>query len=447
VAQIVFLNPEGQSTAAGVAKAYAVLVIPFSLVGPVAGVFIDRWSRRRILAVTTLVKAAGAIALLPLGGESLLLYGPALLIVSLNRFFLTTATSSIPALVDDENLLVANSMSTVGGTVATFVGIVAGTKLADPAGPRAVIAVAAASWPLASLLAVRISSSLRPERPAGSVSRELRRVSQDLWTGARRLAATPSAVGPITTISLDQFVIGFVTVLSLVVFKQEFHQGVGSYGNIVAAGGVGVLAGTLTVGLFEGRVAKPVIVALSFAISAATCLAVAPAISGPTILVVSFVLGLTFAWKKIPVDTMAQEAVPDRYRGRVFAVYDIAYSMSRVLAAGLAIVLIPHVSTGWLLAAAGALYLLWTPVLPPWVRRPRYVEVRFHEGGRAEEIPRAISLGGEEETVEVLRSAAEERNGVRLRRFVVRTPSGERVEIAAEDSPHRPSRWRIERIG
>ena len=81
VAQIVFLNPEGQSTAAGVAKAYAILVVPFSVVGPLTGVFIDRWSRRRILGVTTVVKAAGAIALLPLGGESALLYAPALLIV------------------------------------------------------------------------------------------------------------------------------------------------------------------------------------------------------------------------------------------------------------------------------------------------------------------------------------------------------------------------------
>ena len=443
VAQIVFLNPEGQSTAAGVAKAYAILVVPFSVVGPLTGVFIDRWSRRRILAITTAVKAAGAIALLPLGGESTLLYAPALLIVSLNRFFLTTATSSIPALVADENLLIANSMSTVGGTVATFAGIVVGTKLADPAGPRAVIAVAAVSWPLASILALRISTSLTPERAAGPVTSELRRVGRDLVAGARRLAATPSAVGPITTISLDQFVIGFVTVLSLVVFKQEFHQGVGSYGNIVAAGGAGVLAGTLTVGLFEGRLTKPLIVAGAFAISAVTCLAVGPVVTGLTIVLVSFVLGLTFAWKKIPVDTMAQEAVPDRYRGRVFAVYDITYSMSRVVAAGLAIVLVPHVSTGWLLGGTGVLYLVWTPALPVWVRRPRFVDVRFYAGGRGDEVPRSIVFAGEEDAVEVLRSVVEEREGVRRRRFRVRTADGEQLEIVAEDVP--AARWSIER--
>src|SRR5205823_11053262 len=170
--------------------------------------------------------------------------------------------------------------------------------------------------------------------------------------------------------------------------KQEFHRGVGSYGNIVAAGGVGVLAGTLTVGLFEGRVSKPLIVAGSFALSAVTCLAVTPVIGGVTILLVSFVLGLTFAWKKIPVDTMAQEAVPDRYRGRVFAVYDITYSMSRVAAAGVAVPLIPRLSAGWLLALVGAVYLVWTPVVPVWVRRPRWASLRFYAGARADEVPR-----------------------------------------------------------
>src|SRR5439155_20130127 len=120
VAVIVFLNPEGHSTAAGVAKAYAVLVIPFSVVGALSGVLIDRWSRRSILAWTPAIKAVAVLSMIPLRSGSLWLYPPAVIAVSLNRFFLTTATSSIPTLVSDENLLMANSMTTVGGTVPTF---------------------------------------------------------------------------------------------------------------------------------------------------------------------------------------------------------------------------------------------------------------------------------------------------------------------------------------
>jgi MFS family permease len=441
VAQIVFLNPEGHNTAVGVAKAYAVLVIPFSVVGPLAGVLIDRWSRRRILIVSPLVKLAGVLALLPVGGGSLYLYAPALLVISVNRFFLTTATSSIPVLVEDQDLLMANSLSTVGGTVVTFMGIVAGTKLVDPIGPPALLLITAACWAGTALVAARISISLRPERPPAPMAGELGRVLRDLAAGARRLAATPMAIGPITSISLDQFLVGFVTVLSLVVFKQRFHQGVGSYGNIVAAGGVGVLAGTLTVGFFESRMAKPWITTMAFALAGLACVAVAPAITGLTILVLSFVLGLTFAWRKIPVDTMVQEAVPDRFRGRVFAVYDITYSMARVVAAGLAIPIIPRVSTGWLVFATGAAYLLWTPVLPRWVRRPVRLRIRFYAGGRADEVPRAIVVAGEEEPVEVVGSWSEERDGVRVRRFRLRV-DGDLLDVVGREAG---GTWQVER--
>jgi MFS family permease len=441
IAQLVFLNPEKHGTAVGVAKAYAVLIIPFSVVGPLAGVFIDRWARRSILAWTPVLRTVAAAALLPLTGSSPYLYAPALIVVSLNRFYLATATAVIPSVVEDPNLLVANSMSTVGGTVATFLGLAVGTKIAEPIGTRGVLLLTVAMWPVGALLAAGLSSPFRAATPRASLAERISQVWRELRTGARRLVATPRAIGPIVSVSLDQFLVGVVTVLSVVVFKERFRQGVGSYGNIVIAGGVGVLAGTLTVGWLESRLAKPQIVALAFALAGVAALAVAPHIVGVTILLLSFVLGLTFAWRKVPVDTLVQESIPDRYRGRVFAVYDLVYSMARVVAAGLAILLIPHVSTAWLVASAGAVYLAWTPVLPWWVRRPRRVRVRFHAGGRADERPTAIDVAGEEEPVDVLASYAEERGGHRVRRFRVRTVDGDIVDLFAGEGE---DLWRLE---
>src|SRR5207245_1497684 len=146
-------------------------------------------------------------------------------------------------------------------------------------------------------------------------------------------------------------------------------------------------------------------------------------------------------WREIPVDTMVQEAVPDRYRGRVFAVYDITYSMARVVAAGLAIPIIPRVSMGWLVFATGAAYLLWTPVLPRWVRRPVRLRIRFYAGGRADEVPRAIVVADEEEPVEVVGSWSEERGGVRVRRFRLRA-GGDLVDVVGTESEET---WEVER--
>ena len=64
------------------------------------------------------------------------------------------------------------------------------------------------------------------------------------------------------------------------------------------------------------------------------------------ILLVAGVLGLTFAWKKVSVDTMVQESLPDGYRGRVFSVYDFFYNIARIVAAVLAVALFPVLSPG-----------------------------------------------------------------------------------------------------
>ena len=61
--RLVFLSPE-KGTAIGVARAYAVLIIPFSLIGPFTGIVIDRWSRQRILTFTPLIRAAAVVGIL-----------------------------------------------------------------------------------------------------------------------------------------------------------------------------------------------------------------------------------------------------------------------------------------------------------------------------------------------------------------------------------------------
>ena len=121
---------------------------------------------------------------------------------------------------------------------------------------------------------------------------------------------------------------GIVLVLSLFVFRDRFEEGVGSFSNLIGAGGLGVLLGILTVGKLEERFPKERIVARAFFAGGVVLIAVATYITGWSVLVASFAVGLTFAWKKIPVDTMVQEAIPDGYRGRVFAVYDVAYNLS-----------------------------------------------------------------------------------------------------------------------
>jgi MFS family permease len=443
VASIIF-NPEKQSTVVGFAIATLLVSLPFSAVGPFTGVFIDRWSRRRILVVVPWLRAAVVgLALLNPRTEAAPFYVGVVLVFALNRFYLATAQAVVPRLVPIEDLLVSNSIATVGGTVALLTGVFVGGWVSDVFGNVPVIVGAGAMWIVGSLIASRITTSLTPHQlPGAAVGAEIRRVIREFGDGLRRLSRTPRAVGPIASITLDQLGQGIVLVLSLFVFRERFKEGVGSFSNLIGAGGVGVLAGVLTVGKLEERLAKERIVAGAFLVGGLCLLALSLHLTGLTVLLGSFAVGLTFAWKKVPVDTMVQEAIPDGYRGRVFAVYDVTYNVARVIAAFVAIPMLHFLSPATSVAIVGVAFLLYSPILPRWIARTPELRVSFYEGGRAEEWPRSIMWGGVEERVEVQRSWLEERDGRRLTCFRLALEDGTVLEVSKPDGS---DTWRLER--
>ena len=443
IASVVF-SPEQQNTATGFAIATAVVSLPYSILGPFTGVFIDRWSRRKILVVAPWLRAAVvALALFEPTRQPVPFYFGVLWVLSVNRFYLATAVAVVPRLVPTEDLLMANSMSIVGGTVALLAGVFVGGWVADLFGNEPVVAIAGAMWLVGSWIASRISTPLLPHTlPEAPVRDELQRVLREFADGIRRLSHTPRALGPITSITLDQMGQGIVLVLSLFVFRDRFQEGVGSFSNLIGAGGIGVLLGILSVGKLEERFPKERIVSGAFLTGGIALIAVSLYVTGWSVLVASFFVGLTFAWKKVPIDTMVQEAIPDGYRGRVFAVYDVAYNVSRIVAAFLAIPLLETIGPEWTVALVGTAFLAWSPVLPRWIARSPEIVLRFYEGARAEEWPRAVRWGGVEETVEVDRSWLEEADGERRRCFRLTLQDGTVLQVSRLEPD---GAWRLDR--
>jgi MFS family permease len=447
VASVVF-NPGEHSTTFGVFKAAAITAIPFTLLGPFIGVFIDRWPRRAILAVAPILKAALVVLILfdPLSGPGAFLgfYSGALAVISINRFYLSAASAVVPRLVPSEDLLMANSLATVGGTLSLLIGFFVGGQLFDASGGVPVVVVAGVGWLAAAWIATRLRSDLAPMtiREAPELLRhEVRRVAAEFADGVRTLARTPRAVGPITTISIDSLGQGIILTVAAVVFREQF-KGVGSYSNLIGAGGVGVLIGIATVGWLEDRWSKERIVSVAFVVGAVALLSASIYLRGWTILVASFVVGLGFAWKKIPIDTTVQGSLPDGYRGRVFSVYDVVYNAARLVAAALVIPMVPSLGTRGTVAAVGVLFIVWAPVLPRWIGDVPAIRPVFVEGGRAEEWPRAIRWGAAEEPVEVIRSWIDERADGRRRCFRIRLGDGSVLDIGR---PEADGAWTIDR--
>ena len=164
LAAYVVFSPEKQTSASAIAAAMAVLLLPYSLLGPFTGVLLDRWRRRQVLLYCNLLRAvlAAVTAALVLGrAPDWMFYLSALSVTAVNRFVLAGLSAALPRVVDDERLVVANSLSPTAGTIAATAGgglaflVHLGTSQ-GPGADTAVVALAAVLYLCAGLSARRI---------------------------------------------------------------------------------------------------------------------------------------------------------------------------------------------------------------------------------------------------------------------------------------------------
>ena len=130
LASYVVFSPEQAPGPSAIAAALAVVLLPFSVLGPFVGVFLDRWSRRQVLAWSNFARV-GLVALLALGAHAdlrgPLLFGLILACLSVNRFLLAGLSAALPHVVASDDLITANALTPTAGTLAFLPGLALGT--------------------------------------------------------------------------------------------------------------------------------------------------------------------------------------------------------------------------------------------------------------------------------------------------------------------------------
>ncbi len=371
LASLLFFSPERAATAGAAAAAFAVSILPYTVVGPVAGVLLDRWRRRQILLVANLVRTVlvlGIAGLVAGGVVGPLLWAAALVSLSVNRFFLAGLGTSLPHVVPADELVMANAVSPTSGTVAALVGGGCGYAVRLAAGPgdrsdALVLVLAAGCYLAAALLALRMAPGLLgpdlPQRGTGHVRGVLQGVAQ----GARHVRERPFAVHALTVVGAHRLALGLTTVATILICRNYLSDpadpdaGLALLGVVVGATGAGYAAAALVTPVAVARAGIARWVVASSALAALAQTAVAVHLSVPVLLVAGFVLGVGVQSTKICVDAVLQGGIRDAFLGRVFSFYDIVFNAAFVAAAALAALVLPPDGVSPLaLAAAGLLY-------------------------------------------------------------------------------------------
>jgi MFS family permease len=368
LASAVFFNPDHQTDPKQAAAGFVVLLLPYSLVGPFAGVFLDRWSRQRVLVRANLVRsvfiAATASVLALHGASGMGFYVAALAALSVNRFYLSALSASLPHVVSRPQLLLANSLTTTSGTFATVSGLGVGLAIRHAAGPgdhgNAVIAATSiAVYLLASTVAARMPVRLLgPHDTPAPLSAAVRDVAVGLRDGARHVWERRSAAHALAAIAASRLLFGLSTIGTLLLYRNYFHDhgvlraGIVGLGQVFGCSAVGYVTAAVVTPIVSARLGKTGWMVTVFAVAGVSQLAFGlPFAMGP-LLAGAFVLGFTAQSAKICVDTIVQEEVDDDFRGRVFSFYDMAFNLTFVIAAVVAAFALPRNGKSYAVLAA-----------------------------------------------------------------------------------------------
>ncbi|GAA4935903.1 MFS family permease [Nonomuraea thailandensis] len=352
-----FFSPENQTTAFEVAAGLAVLLLPYSVLGPFVGVFIDRWSRRQILMVapfirgTLLLLAAGLVAA---DVPDPWFYAAALAVLGVNRFFLAALGASLPHVVPPERLISANAVVPTSGTVATFVGAGLGFLLREifggsDSGVALLLVTSGVVFTMSALVARTMDRQLLgpwpdPNRP--QARQALRNVVTGLTDGARHLVGHRVAAATMGAMATHRFLFGMCTALGIILYRYYFTDGdadaaLRGVSLVVVAAGIGTALAVVVTPYATERFGIERWLQIALVAAGVLTAALVLPFQEWGLPVAGFVLGLAGQSVKICADTTVQRDVEDIYRGRAFSIYDMLFNGMYVLAAALSAAILP----------------------------------------------------------------------------------------------------------
>jgi DHA3 family macrolide efflux protein-like MFS transporter len=360
----------GSASAYSLAKLLSFTIIPVFIVGPIAGVYVDRWDKRKTLFICDIVRGilVLAIPLLFFTKSSIIeIYIVVFLIFCFSRFYVPAKMSIVPELVPAENILMANSLLTTTGMLAFVLGCALGGFLVDKVGARVGFIGDAATYFFSALLII----SMRPKFNIHLSKKEIIEKGKEIIAIEKSFFAEIKE-GLVYLFQQRQirFVVnmlfilmsaaGAVYVVIIVFIQKAFNSVTRDLGVLAVCLGAGLFVGALLYGKWGKKVLWSRTIFLSLIAGGAMVVVFALLVQQyPNVILaagLAFLLGVVIGPIFIASNTIVHLVSDEKMRGKVFSSLEIVIHFAFLTSMLVSSWLAERVDAFWILVSVGAIF-------------------------------------------------------------------------------------------
>jgi MFS family permease len=375
LASFILFSPERAPNAISAALAFAVVLLPYSLIGPYVGIFLDRFSRQRIIRNCNYLRAMNLLIiawLINTGSTGMVLTLFVLIAFGVNRLILSGLSAGLPLLVKKEELIAANALAVTGGTIWVVIGGGIGIGIKNLLSQNSdadfsdavVILIAAFGFLTAALACFRLSKY--EIGPAEYESDLEARGYKEVLEGLAILRSHSDALRGILSVGIQRGGITALTLMALLLERNSFNDpsdpdaGLAGFGMALAIAGIGIGLGAIISPYGVIRFGRHRWMRLLMFLCIPPLLIYAAGVNEISMIGSAFLVGLCGQGIKVTNDALVQSKITDGFRGRVFAFYDVAVNAGVVTGAVGAALILPDNGLTAVLPLMVALFYLFS---------------------------------------------------------------------------------------
>lgn len=375
MALVALVYQQNPGSEVALAKLISFTIIPVFIIGPIAGVWVDRLDRRNVMIISDVLRGALvlAIPLFIITKQILPIYLIIFLAFSISRFFIPSKMAIIPDLVARDKLLVANTLQDtthlIGNVVGLLVaGFIVNIRYVGAIGgfyiDSATFFVSAALIAMIALKGGKGHDVREDIRATGQALKSSLKTSlaHEIKEGLMLLTRHSDMRFVIYVSSLLLAGMGAISCVIIVFVQNAFGTSTRHLGFLGTYLVCGLFLGTVLYGKLGQKAEKRKAINLSFALTGISIMAFAIAVNGnPNIFVAGFLAGLLGVMVSpitISMNTLTHETIPGDARGRIFSSLEGIIHLAFLVFMFVAAYAAKFIDRFWILIAVGAIFAL-----------------------------------------------------------------------------------------